>query len=333
LSDWNFARGQASNFSTDPELFTSIKGGVMRSRFVLVALLLITSAVSYAENGDKEMRTKSKKQGWLGVGIQDVTPKFAREHELKIKEGAYINEIVDDSPADSAGLKKGDVVVDFNGKKIETSEDLTDAVRDTKPGTKATVKINRSGENKTIAVNIGKNKMRTPFAIAAPRAPRVLLNMAGGDIEGMELMDLNKQLAEYFEVPNGKAVLVKEVDKDENGAKAGIRAGDILTKIGDETIKDIGDIRDALADREEGDKVNVELYRKGKKTTVALEISENEYGDNMFWRDGDMPGNFNFHFEPQMDMMHKELQEKIRELPRKQIELRRIQSKLHSSEV
>ncbi len=304
----------------------------MKSRLIVVALLLIASALSYAENGDKQMRMKSKKQGWLGVGIQDVTPKFARENDLKIKEGAYINEIVEDSPADSAGLKKGDVVVDFNGKKIEASEDLTNAVRETKPGTKASVKINRNGENKTITVNIGKNKMRMPFAVAAPHAPQVVVNMFGGDIEGMELMDLNKQLAEYLEVPNSKGVLVKEVEKEENAAVAGIKAGDVIIKVGDETIKDIGDIRDAIADLEEGDKVNVDLIRKGKKTTVSLEISENEYGDNIFWR-GESPEHFNFHFEPQMDMIHKELQQKMKELPRKQIELRRLQSKLHSSEV
>jgi serine protease Do len=304
----------------------------MKSRLVLVALLLATSALSYAENGDKEIRTKSKKQGWLGVGIQDVTPRFAKENDLKIKEGAYINEVVDDSPADSAGLKKGDVVVDFNGKRIETSEDLTDVVRETKPGTKTTIKINRNGESKTIAVNIGKNKMRMSFGVNVPHAPRVIMNMFRGDIEGMDLMDLNKQLAEYFEVPNSKGVLVKEVEKDENAAAAGIKAGDVITKVGDETIKDIGDIRDAIADLEEGNKVNVELIRKGKKTTVSLEISENEYGENMYWRN-EAPENFNFHFEPQMDMMHKELQEKMRDLPRKQIELRRIESKLRSSEV
>lgn len=304
----------------------------MKSRLVIVALLLIASALSYADNGDKQIRMKSKKQGWLGVGIQDVTPKFARENELKIKEGAYINEVVEESPADSAGLKKGDVVVDFNGKKIEASEDLTNAVRETKPGTKASVKINRNGESKTLTVNIGKNKMRMPYAVAAPHAPRVVVNMFGGDIEGMDLMELNKQLAEYFEAPNGKGVLVKEVEKDENAAIAGIKAGDVITKVGEETIKDIDDIRDAVSDLEEGDKVNVELIRKGKKTTVALEISENEYGDNIFWR-GELPEHFNFHFEPQMDMMHKELQEKMRELPRKQNELRRLQSKLRSSEV
>lgn len=304
----------------------------MKSRLVVVALLIFASALSFAEDNAKEIRIKSKKQGWLGVGIQDVTPKFARENKLKIKEGAFINEIVDDSPADSAGLKKGDVVVDFNGKKIETAEDLTDAVRETKPGTKAVVKINRSGENKTISVNIGKNKIRMPFAVAAPHAARVIVNMFGGDIEGMDLMDLNKQLAAYFEIPNNKGVLVKEVKKDENAATAGIKAGDVITKVGDETVNNIGDIRDAIADLNEGDKVSVELFRKGKKTTVSLEISENDVGENMFWNE-ESPERFNFRFGPQMEMMQKEIQENLNDLPKKKIEIRKMESKLRSSEI
>jgi serine protease Do len=286
-----------------------------------------------AEGDEKEVRIKSKKQGWLGVGIQDVTPTFAREHELKIKEGAYINEIVDDSPADSAGLKEGDVVVEFNGKKIEAAEDLTNAVRDTAPGTKAGVKIIRSGENKTISVNIGRNKMRMPFGLEIPRSPRVIVRMFGGDIEGMELMELNKQLGEYFEAPGGKGVLVKEVEKEENAAKAGIKAGDVITKVGDETIKDNEDIRDAISELKEGDKVNIELLRKGKKMSVSMEISEGTENEDHFFLREHMPGNFNFHFDPQMDQLHKEFQLQMKEPPRKQKEVQKIESKLRAKEI
>lgn len=300
----------------------------------MVLGILLASVLVFAAEGDaKEVRMKSKKQGWLGVGIQDVTPTFAREHELKIKEGAYINEIVDDSPADSAGLKEGDVVVEFNGKKIEAAEDLTNAVRETVPGTKAGIKINRSGENKTISVIIGRNKTRMPFGVEIPQAPRVIVRMFGGKIEGMELMELNKQLGEYFEAPGGKGVLVKEVEKEENAAKAGIKAGDVITRVGDETIKDIEDIRDVLSDVNEGDRVNVELLRKGKKTNVSLVISEETDKDDHFFMREHMPGNINFHFEPQMEQLHKEFQLQMKELPRKQKEVRKIESKLRAKEI
>ena len=304
----------------------------MRSRLIVLGILLAGMIVFAAEQDGKETRMKMKKQGWLGVGIQDVTPAFAREHELKIKEGAYINEIVDDSPADSAGLTEGDVIVEFNGKKIEAAEDLTKAVRETAPGTKAAVKINRGGESKIITVNTGKNKLRMPFGMEIPQAPRVIMKMLGGDIEGMELMELNKQLAEYFEAPGGKGVLVKGVEKEANAAKAGIKAGDVITKVGNETVKDIEDIRDAVSDIKEGDKVNVELLRKGKKTTVSLEISEESENEEHFWQ-GHFPENFNFNCEPQMDRLHKELQLQLKELPHMQKEVERIELKLKAKEM
>lgn len=312
----------------------------MNNKLLLVALLFVFTFSLAAEAGDeakdkngvKVHQTRSKKQGWLGVSIQDVTPKLARDKDLKLKEGAYVGEVVEESPADSAGIKEGDVITEFNGKKIELAEDLTANVQETKPGTKVTVKLNRNGENKSLSVSLGKNRMRMPFALSAPHAPRVIMNLFGGNIEGMELMELNKQLAEYFEAPSNKAVLVKEVQKDENAAKAGIKAGDILTKIGTETIKAVDDVHDAISDLEEGEKVTIELLRKGKKTTVTLEISEKEYGDNSFWREH-APGGFNFHIQPQMDKLHKELEMKMKELPRKHKEIQRIESRMRSSEV
>lgn len=302
-----------------------------------ILLLVLFCAAAFAGNdndGEKKMRTKMKKQGWLGVGIQDVTPKFAREKDLKIKEGAYINSVSEDSPADSAGFKEGDVITEFNGKKIETSEDLMDAVRETPPGTKATAKIVRNGENKSIAVNVGRNRMRIPGALGAVRAPRVMVKMFGGDIEGMDLMDLNKQLGEYFEAPNGKGVLVQSVEKDENGAKAGIKAGDVIIKVGTESVSDMQDIREAIDDLDDAEKVSVELLRKGKKMTVTLELSEEDV-DHLFWP-GYAPESYNFHFAPEqrkMEEMQHKLRKELQELPRKQHELQRTQELLKSKGV
>jgi S1-C subfamily serine protease len=306
----------------------------MKYHLLTLLAIVLTAGILTADEGGSKPRTSSKRQGWLGVSIQDVTPKFAREHSLKSKEGAYITDVVDDSPADSAGLQEGDVIVDFNGKKIETSDDLTETVRGTAPGTKASAKIIRGSENKTLTVNVGKNRMRSPFAISGIRSPRVMVRMFGGGIEGMELMELNKQLAEYFEAPNGKGVLVESVKKEENAAKAGIKAGDVITKVGTESVSDVDDIRDAISDLDDAEKVNVELLRKGKKVTVSLELSEQDDGI-LHWQ-GHAPENFDFHFEPQMErmeQMHRKLKEEMKELPRKQKELEVKQRQLQGKGV
>ncbi len=90
----------------------------------VVPLLIVTLSFSFAGDDVVVTKNKSKKQGYLGVSIQDVTPRLAREVELKVKEGAYVNEVVGESPAETSGLKKGDVIAEYNGKKIEMAEDL-----------------------------------------------------------------------------------------------------------------------------------------------------------------------------------------------------------------
>jgi serine protease Do len=296
----------------------------MKSRlifFVLVSLIAASSLFA-AGNDTPLVKTKSTKQGWLGVSIQDVTPRLAREKELKVKEGAFVNEVVEESPADSAGVKTGDVIVEFAGKKIELADDLTKEVQATKPGTKVSVTVNRNGEKKTLTAYIGKNKTRMPLALAAPRTARIIMNRMG-KIEGMELMELNKQLGEYFEAPNGRGVLVKEVEKESNAEKAGIKAGDVITKIGDETIRRFDDVHEALEDADEGDKVSVEILRKGKKNTVTLEISERNFGNMWYWDGDNANKNFEFRIHPQLEKMQRELDIRMKELPRIQKDLER----------
>lgn len=306
----------------------------MKPRIFFVVSLLI-AAVSFSLAGDDVVvaKSKSKKQGYLGVGIQDVTPRLAREVELKVKEGAYVNEVVDESPADSGGVKEGDVITEYNGKKIELAEDLTKEVRDTKPGTKVNIAVNRKGEKKTLAVTIRKNRTRMPMAMIAPHAPaRIMINRSG-DIEGMELMELNKQLGAYFEAPEGRGILVKEVEEESNAQKGGIKAGDVITKIGDETIKDIDDLHEALEDLDEGDKVSVDLLRKGKKNTVSLEISEQNYG-NIWHFDGDnFDRNFEFRVQPHLEKLQREMEMNMHELPKIERDLQRVKMRRGHTEV
>lgn len=304
----------------------------MKPRILFVVSLLIAAiTISFAQDGVAVSKSKSKKQGYLGVSIQDVTPRLAREAELKVKEGAYVNDVVEESPAESGGLKTGDVVTEYNGKKIEIAEDLTKEVRDTKPGTKVNVTVDRKGEKKTLAVTVGKNKFRMPMAIAAPHAPKVIINRFG-DIEGMDLMELNKQLGAYFEVPDGKGILVKEVEKESNAEKAGIKAGDVITKIGTEEVGDIGDLHDALEDVDEGEKVSVDIVRKGKKSTVSLEISEENYGI-WHWGGGNFDRNFEFRIQPQLEKLQREMEIKMRHLPKIERELERVKLRRGNTEV
>ncbi len=219
-----------------------------------------------------KINSKEKKGGWLGVSIQDMTPKLARSMDVKISEGALVNEVVDDSPAEKAGIKNEDVIVEFNGKKIVVADDLSDAVRSTKGGTKASIVVNRKNERKAIEATIGENPKRQ-IAVAAPRAHGFSTWNSSG-MFGLHLRELPEQLGAYFGAPNNRGVLVEEVDENSKGAKAGFKAGDVITKVGRKTVEDIEDIRRGLYAYDDGEKADIEVLRKGTKQTITVEVEE-----------------------------------------------------------
>jgi membrane-associated protease RseP (regulator of RpoE activity) len=250
--------------------------------------------------------------GWLGVSIQDITSKLAKKKNLKNEDGVYVNDVLDDSPADSAGVKEGDVIVEFNGKTIDDAGDLLRAVHKSKPGDKTTIVVIRNDDKKSLAISVGKSRHNShvsAFAFTPPIPPSPHIALFGSARRwGLQLSELNEQLGEYFGAPNGRGLLVEQVEKKSAGAKAGFKAGDVITKINKNSIEDMRDLSEALEDAQEGDKVSVEVLRKGSNTTLTVEIEDSD----------DPPSSFNFHFEnvPDLDGFHPEgIQLRIPSLP------------------
>ncbi|HLF19886.1 MAG TPA: PDZ domain-containing protein [Bacteroidota bacterium] len=228
------------------------------------------------EAGEKDKKDK-KVSGWLGVSIQDITERIVKQKALKSDEGAYIAEILEDSPAESAGLEKGDIVVEFNGKTIYDADDLAKAASKTAPGTKAIIVVLRKGEKKTIQVTTGKKPKSHAFAFGFPRghAPMAKIFRESHSL-GLNLRELNLQLGEYFGAPEGEGVLVEEVEPKSAAEKAGFKAGDIILKIGRRSINDVQDIWRALGTYRDEGKVEAEILRKGSRKTLSVEINAAE---------------------------------------------------------
>lgn len=254
----------------------------MRKLLATVALLGLIVGVGAAQSGGRaEWASKEKagasRKGWLGVSIQDITSHLKRSMDLKTTEGALVTSVVDDSPADSAGIKEDDVIIQFDGKDIGGASDLQEAVGKTRPGAKVSITVLRKGEKKTIQVTIGKYPRAERFSITIPRAPRALEILTEGyRIQGLTLRSLSDQLAQYFQVPDGEGVLVWEVEKESPAEKAGIKAGDVLTKVGGKRIKEVRDVSRALGAFDEGEKVNVDVIRKGERKSLSIEVAEAE---------------------------------------------------------
>ncbi len=274
---------------------------------LLLAILTAAGTPAARTKGTGNGEKGNGGHGWLGVSIQDVTPRLARERDLHIKSGALVNGVTRESPADEAGIKEDDIIVDFNGKTIDDADDLFEAVRGAAPGDQAGVTFYRGAEKKTLQVTLEKPPRRE-FSFHSPgrfmmphippmphmaRMPRVRIFREEG-IEGLELTDLNKQLGEYFGAPNGRGVLVENVERESAGEKGGFKAGDVIIKAGKEDVETTDDIAEALEGVKKGEKVEFGVLRKGAHVTLTVESEgDRESGDRMFNFNGEFRGDFN----------------------------------------
>lgn len=244
-----------------------------------IPMLLVASACAQTtdkQEGPTRNDRRSSQRGWLGVSTQDMTHRLARSMKATTEKGALVNNVVEDSPAEKAGIKEEDIIVEFDGKTIDDADDLVRAVRGTKPDASASIVVMRENEKKTLKVTLGKlpRSVRS-YAFTIPPVPHSRVRVFRGDgMLGMSLMELNNQLGDYFGAPNGHGVLVKSVKESSKAGKAGFKAGDIIIKIGKEAIEYVDDVHNALRDSNEGDKVECEIIRKGSRTTLTLEVPD-----------------------------------------------------------
>lgn len=235
--------------------------------------LLIVAAFIFAIQSQSQAQSRSKK-GWLGVGIQEMTPSMSKNYKLGNRSGLLITSVVEKSPADDAGLWEDDVILTFNGKSVEFSEEFSRTVSKTERGTKVKLLIMRDGKEKQIEVTIGKKRRRHSFAWSDDNNFQFFM---GRPQLGVQVHELNGDLAEYFKVNKDDGVLIIEVTEDSPAEAAGLKAGDVITMINDEKISSHEDLIEALEDYDDGDVASVQFVRKGKTQKVEVELQGSEF--------------------------------------------------------
>ena len=251
--------------------------GLVFATAAFVAVCLVLSFPLLAGKAEGAAR------GWLGVYIQDVTPELMEAMDLKSLKGVLINDVIDDSPADEAGLERGDVVIEFNQEKIVDADQFVKLVRKIKPDDLANIVVIRDGEEKTIEVKIGKRKKEDIYGLTVKppliQKGRVKIFDLGESTHGKigaTLWNLNEQLGGYFGVADGEGALVAELDEEGPAYQAGLRAGDVITEMDGDKIEDKSDVLDVLSDKEEGDEVTIQVLRKGSKQNFTVKVAEEE---------------------------------------------------------
>src|SRR5947207_1857769 len=179
-------------------------------------------------------------RGFLGVKLQPlVTAELAKQFGLPDQNGALISEVMPDTPAAKAGLKEGDFIVEFNGKKVEDNRHLRLMASQTAPKTKVTLKVIRDGKDKTFTVTLGE--------LSDKENPQGMRKSSQSDVEqdtldGVEVADLDAQWRREFDIPaNVRGAVVTNVDEDAPAYRAELRAGDVVLEIDRKPVRNADD--------------------------------------------------------------------------------------------
>jgi serine protease Do len=212
-----------------------------------------------------ELLAKGKvTRGWLGVSIQPLTPELARAFGTRDTRGVLISDVIPDSPAARAGLQPGDVVLEYDGKRMEGPADLQRAVGLTAPGSTARLKIWRDQAEKTVEVRIGE----------APEEREARGPTRGGrSLLGLEVRPVTPEIARQLNLRSAEGVVVVRVEDGSPAADAGIQRGDVIREINRQRVRSLADFERLTKDVKEGDRLTVLLQRGPMSLFVAFTVS------------------------------------------------------------
>ncbi len=217
----------------------------------------------------KQLKTKGRvSRGWLGILIQDVNRELAESFGMKQPQGAVVLRIVEDSPAEKAGFKVGDVVVEFNGKEIFHSSDLPIAVGRAPVGKKARVKVIREGKSKILTVTIDELPSEEELTGQSSDKPAKLkTNRLGLTVEA-----LNAEQRKRLDLGE-RGVIVRDVVKGP-ARDAGIRPGDIILMLNSKDVKDPAQFKQLVKSLPKGKSVPVLIQRGNAPVFLPIKVPE-----------------------------------------------------------
>lgn len=250
-------------------------------RTAVSLLLLLPLLFNYCGHQNPRSReTHADREGWIGVYVQDVDGELRRYYDLDARSGVLINEIVEDSPAEKAGLRDEDIIVKFDGKRIRRTGDLTRLVRRKQPNDRVQVGIVRDGKKKKLTLRIAEKPERLyrDFNSRLFSRPRDYSFSRGyGAWLGVRLADLNDDLAGYFDVDEHDGALVLSVEEDSPAEQAKIKSGDVILKIDRRRVRDSEDVLEIISNLEAGDEVEIQIKRRGRTQSIRAELTSNPH--------------------------------------------------------
>ncbi len=201
-------------------------------------------------------------RGWLGVFIQDLTPDMAKFFKLSDTSGAVVSQVVKNSPADKAGIKEGDVVVEYDGKKIKSATDLPYMIAFTKPGETVDMKIIRDGKEIVKHVKIGKK----PKEIVMERGEENRL--------GIRVANITPYVRKEYNLKTNNGVVIVNIKKDSIAHLSGLRKGDVILEVNKTKVKNAEDFNKKIKKVLNKNIILFLINRQGNQIYLSISVHE-----------------------------------------------------------
>ncbi len=247
----------------------NLKGEVIG---INTAILASGQGIGFATPSDiaksviPQLREKGKVvRGMIGVQVQNVTPELAKSFGMSEPKGALVAEVNPGSPAQKAGIHRGDIIIEFNGQPIHEMNELPRLVADTAPGGKATVKVLRNGKERTLKLTI--------VELTDKRQAKA---KEGGESEktplGLEVQNLDPNLARQFRLRDNKGVVVVQVEAGGPAAESGLRPGDMILEVNGTVVSTVKAYRTVIAKLKKESVARFLIKRMGRTLYLTVEI-------------------------------------------------------------
>lgn len=203
-------------------------------------------------------------RGWLGVMIQKITPDLKEKLKLKDEKGALVADVTEGGPADKAGIRRGDVIVSFDGKEIKEMHDLPFLVASTPVGKAVAVEVMRQGQKKRLEVKIEELKEEREAAVVSEKKAKL----------GMIVKEITPELASNLGLSDKSGLVVVEVEDGSPAATAGFIPGDIIVEVDQQVVKKLQEYERKVETYKAGDTVLFLIKRQGSTLFLTVKVPE-----------------------------------------------------------
>ena len=202
-------------------------------------------------------------RGWLGVTIQELTPELAKSFGIKEDKGALVTDVMKDSPAEKAGMKRGDLIVEFDGKAVEDTTGLRNMVAGLSPGKTVQLKVVRHGNKETLSVTLGE----------FPEKKVLSKTEHENALKGVQVQELTPDIRAGLNIPSDvEGVVVAGVSSD-SPASGIVAKNDVIEEIDRKPVKDLQDYEKVLSEVGPSQTVLLLVYRNGGYLYITVQQS------------------------------------------------------------